>query len=453
MIPQNPLIPSEKLDGNSDEDAAELVSQTSSQSDAVMEDLTFMMYGDMQGLPPADGMEITTIHWSKNCNTPECSDTKLQREATEHLESPDGPPLFFGQLRHDVTVERTRIMRLITLQVESMYHSGMGRTGETLNFGTHFNLRGDRDAEIHGDTVNLKYRYESVRFLYNLKTGRATYLLACTDNDFEYYAKALKGRKMPAGRRPHPFTIHLVLLFKSVLEQSQGLENSLRSLLLLEDRSIFRKSKVTFEMADDTKRRLQNLHSLFKEAVIRDNNNKRKIATIDCLIRDLDRLAKTVRENPWAHPIDEHDHQRIIDGFRCLKDFCLDRERRLKSRSQRVQNLIALTYNLLANRDSITAHSIAHEARQDAAAMKTVAVVTMLFFPATFVSSFLGTNLVTLDTDKDGKTRLAFSDLWWIYLITAVPLTMLTLGGWLWFVRSRRRRDRERRASRGDVMV
>ncbi|KAL8895978.1 MAG: hypothetical protein Q9207_007926, partial [Kuettlingeria erythrocarpa] len=273
MISLNPLIPSEKLDETSDEDAAELVSQPSSRSDAVMEDLNFMMYGDMQEPLTPDGMEIATIHWSKR---------------------------------------------------------------------THFNLRGDRDAEIRGDIVNLKYRYESVRFLYDLKTGRATYLLACTDNDFEYYAKALEGRKMPAGRRPHPFSIHFILLFKSVLERNQALEDSLRSLLLLEDRSIFRKSKVTFETADDTKRRLQDLHSLFKEAVISDNNNKRQIATIDCLIRDLDRLAKTVKENPWACPIDEHDHQRIIDGFRCLKDFCQDRERRLKSRSQRVQNLIAL---------------------------------------------------------------------------------------------------------------
>ncbi len=85
--------------------------------------------------------------------------------------------------------------------------------------------------------------------------------------------------------------------------------------------------------------------------------------------------------------------------------------------------------------------------------MKTIAVVTMLFFPATFVSSFLGTNLVTLDTGADGKTRLAFSDLWWVYLVSAVPLTMLTLGGWMWFVRSRRRRDRRRGKSRGDVMV
>ncbi|KAL8932780.1 MAG: hypothetical protein Q9216_006678, partial [Gyalolechia sp. 2 TL-2023] len=411
-----------------DDSGAELVNETSMQSDLVMEDLSFMMFDDMQASDTPDGEEIVKIHWSKNCDRSECSDLKMQYEATEFLEKADGPALLFGQLKQDITNERTRIMRLITLQVESMYHSGICRTANALNFGTHYNLRGDRDPEISGGTVNLTYRYQSVRFLYNIHTGRATYLLACSEESFEYYARALEGRKMPAGRRAHPFSIHLILLFKSVLERNQELEESLRKLLLLEDRSIFRKTKVTFETADDTKRRLQDLHSLFKDVLIRENNNKRQIATIDCLIRDLDRLRTTVKQTDGAFPIDEHDHQRIIDGFHCLKDFCQDRERRLKGRSQRVQNLIALTYNLLANRDSITSHSIAHDARQDGAAMKTIAMVTMLFFPATFVSSFLGTNLVSLDTGGDGRTRFVFSDLWWIYLVAAVPLTLVTLS-------------------------
>lgn len=85
--------------------------------------------------------------------------------------------------------------------------------------------------------------------------------------------------------------------------------------------------------------------------------------------------------------------------------------------------------------------------------MKTIAVVTMLFFPATFVSSFLGTNLVTLRTGKDGRSKLAFSDLWWIYLVSAIPLTILTLLGWLWFVRKRSRRERARFPRAGAVLV
>ncbi|KAL9025640.1 MAG: hypothetical protein Q9196_005566, partial [Gyalolechia fulgens] len=430
----NPIIRVTQQEDRSDGDGAELVNETSLESDLVMEDLSFMIFDDMRGSGTPDGEEIAKIHWSKNCHKSGCSDSGMHLEATEYLERDDGPAVLLGQLQQNATLERTR-------------------TGGALHFGIHFNLRGDRDTEIRDETVDLRYRYQSVRFLYNVQTGRATYLLACSNDSFEYYAKALEGRKMPVGRRAHPFSIHLILLFKSVLERNQELQESLRKLLVLERRSIFRKSKVTFETADDTKGRLQDLHSLFKEGLILENINKRNLATIDCLIRDLDRLRTTVQQTDGAYPIDEHDHQRIADGFYCLKDFCQDRERRLKSRSQRVQNLIALTYNLLANRDSITSHSIAHDARQDGAAMKTIAMVTMLFFPATFVSSFLGTNLVTLEPGgDDGRTRFVFSDLWWIYLVSAIPLTFVTLSVYIFWSRRRSRREKARFPRAGDTM-
>ncbi|KAL8949444.1 MAG: hypothetical protein Q9222_004450 [Ikaeria aurantiellina] len=333
----------------------------------------------------------------------------------------------------------------------------------------HYNLLENRTPEIDGENVRLKAQWQSLRFSYNMKTGQATYLLACTDDDFEYYMKALGHPKLPIGRRPHPFSIHLILLFKGVLARNDELEEALRRLLYLENRSIFQESKVTFDSGEETKRRLQDLHSLFKDILIRDNNNKRYIATIDSIFRDLERLRSAVRSSPEACPIDENDHQRMVDGFHCLKSFCQDRERRLKSRLQRVQNLIALvdqlqilvrrksadaestqTYNLLANRDSITSHSIAQEARQDAAAMKTIAVVTMLFFPATFVSSFLGTKLVALTTRPDGKTRFVFSDRWWIYPAVAIPLTLLTLLTYIYWIHRRSLRAKLKFPKPGD---
>lgn len=85
--------------------------------------------------------------------------------------------------------------------------------------------------------------------------------------------------------------------------------------------------------------------------------------------------------------------------------------------------------------------------------MKTIALVTMLFFPATFVSSFLGTNLVSLDVGADSRTRLVFSDLWWIYLVCAIPLTLTTLLAWLYFVKRRARKERARFRRAGDGKV
>ena len=106
----------------------------------------------------------------------------------------------------------------------------------------------------------------------------------------------------------------------------------------------------------------------------------------------------------------------------------------------------------MTNRDSVTSQiiatesaSIAQAARQDSYAMKTIAVLTMFFLPATFISSLLGTNLFVLDTSgHDGKGKLIVSELWWIYLVSAVPLTLFTLLVWWlylqWLLKARKRR-------------
>ena len=86
------------------------------------------------------------------------------------------------------------------------------------------------------------------------------------------------------------------------------------------------------------------------------------------------------------------------------------------------------TNNALATEST----SIAHGARQDSSSMKTIAVLAMIFLPATFVSSLLGTNLVAFDTNGSGRAKFVVSKLWWIYLVSAVPLTLLTLLVW-WF--------------------
>lgn len=117
-------------------------------------------------------------------------------------------------------------------------------------------------------------------------------------------------------------------------------------------------------------------------------------------------------------------------------------------------------YNLLANRDSkvnleIASESktisqrsavIAFEARQDGAAMMTIAVLTMAFLPATFVSSILGSNLFALEDDAAGKRIFVASGLWWIYLASAIPLTLFTFSAWglgLWW-RSKRLEERRK---------
>ena len=394
-----------------------------------------------------------------------------------------------------------------------------------------------------------------------MATDRAIYLLSCRrTRDFRFYVASLDAHALPPNTALHPFTIHLILLFKLVLSRGAHLEKLIRTLIAEEEGrrggaqqqqqqqqqqegggygngevgGFFRSTNDNEEDQSDldaveTERHLRRLHGLFQELTVSENVNRREMATVECLLRDLRRLrgyaSKWRRKNKlrsssssdeimattqtescpsslspvkkqqeqqqqqrqlqmfnWLDESsdsdsDRHDdsgiihfssakssssssrhhhhHQRLIDSFLCLQDFCSNRALRLNTRKQRTTNLINLTYNLLANRNSLSSHriavesaSIAHEARRDTVAMRTIAVLTMLFLPPAFISGLLGTNLIALETTSGGGgggggggTRIVISELWWMYFVLAVPLTGATLGVW-WLVmrRSKKRR-------------
>ena len=118
----------------------------------------------------------------------------------------------------------------------------------------------------------------------------------------------------------------------------------------------------------------------------------------------------------------------------------------------------------MANRDSTTnlqiaaestqiakrSASIAYETRRDSAAMKTIATLTMLYLPATFVSSLFGTNFFALSTNGRGNPVFVVSELWWMYLVSAVPLTLLNLFVWRVWLRRRMKRQSQRQSVEGE---
>ena len=59
----------------------------------------------------------------------------------------------------------------------------------------------------------------------------------------------------------------------------------------------------------------------------------------------------------------------------------------------------------------------------------------MLYLPATFVCSFFGTNFFALDTNDPGRPSFVVSKIWWVYVVTTAPLTLLTFGVWFWWMK------------------
>ncbi|OJJ06554.1 hypothetical protein ASPVEDRAFT_56153 [Aspergillus versicolor CBS 583.65] len=67
--------------------------------------------------------------------------------------------------------------------------------------------------------------------------------------------------------------------------------------------------------------------------------------------------------------------------------------------------------------------------------VKTVTLVTLIYLPASFVSTLLGMNL--FDYSKTGSFEI--SPQFWIFVVIAVPLTAVTVGSWYWFSRRKER--------------
>ena len=74
--------------------------------------------------------------------------------------------------------------------------------------------------------------------------------------------------------------------------------------------------------------------------------------------------------------------------------------------------------------------------------MKTLAAVTVVFLPGTFVAALFSMPLFQWDTRT--KPHSAISKQFWIYWATTLPLTVVTLALWVAWMRLQTRRHRAR---------
>lgn len=98
----------------------------------------------------------------------------------------------------------------------------------------------------------------------------------------------------------------------------------------------------------------------------------------------------------------------------------------------------------LSNSIAEASKTIAEETKKDGTSMKTLAIVTMCFLPATSVSSIFAMPL--FDWEKDGRGVVNSSI--WVYFVFATSLTLLTVGTWWLWQRQEARHRRARETSK-----
>jgi hypothetical protein len=128
---------------------------------------------------------------------------------------------------------------------------------------------------------------------------------------------------------------------------------------------------------------------------------------------------------------DNGDEMEISDTIDYLKQSLEAQKRWLLSYKSRKDIAMNLVFNLVTQQDSQTNTSIARDTKDDSANMKIIAVLTMLFLPATAVSSVFGMAMFQ-PSQADGRIRVAAN--WWLFPAITLPLTVFTiLLWWLWY--------------------
>jgi len=81
-------------------------------------------------------------------------------------------------------------------------------------------------------------------------------------------------------------------------------------------------------------------------------------------------------------------------------------------------------YNLVTQQDSETNTVIAREMKYDSSSMRTIAILTMIFLPGSYVSALFSMSFFKLTGDDN---NISVSSDGWIYIVVTVPLTFLVL--------------------------
>ncbi|KIW66591.1 hypothetical protein PV04_05909 [Phialophora macrospora] len=142
-----------------------------------------------------------------------------------------------------------------------------------------------------------------------------------------------------------------------------------------------------------------------------------------------DAILRTVQ-----HMIDEQTEKSSPRSFGCRKTFSALRYQqtlfesinlRAVSMEKRMQNVINLSFNLVAQKDSSTILT-------ESSSMHTIALTTLIFLPISTVATIFGSQFFNF-IDSDSQDAFHVSTKFWIFWAITVPLTIVVLTIWIYF--------------------
>ncbi|RMZ75711.1 hypothetical protein DV738_g5333, partial [Chaetothyriales sp. CBS 135597] len=124
-------------------------------------------------------------------------------------------------------------------------------------------------------------------------------------------------------------------------------------------------------------------------------------------------------------------HHSVSNRLLFYQDMIRGLRLRSTSNRERLQNEIALAFNSVAQYDARISLGIGHAARADSAAMRTIAFVTLVFLPPTFICAIFSMSFFDYDSGSSGSGQWQISPDFWLYWAVAIPVTVCTVLLWL----------------------
>lgn len=152
----------------------------------------------------------------------------------------------------------------------------------------------------------------------------------------------------------------------------------------------------------------------------------------------LDAITKSrIRADPIAFAFHEKLHE-----LRYIRQKLENLNRSIEATIQLASSLLGLENGQSlrglaeeARREGKVMHSLTEKATQDAAAVKVITVITMIYLPLTVVANFFSTVFVTRSSDASTST-VQVAENWWVLAAVGLPLTAITFFMW-WAISQR----------------
>ena len=248
----------------------------------------------------------------------------------------------------------------------------------------------------------------------------------------------------------HPCYIGISVAVVALRQMSSALEDNLNQVAETEDKlnknssqSIAEMRNFLFEESGQVNRRHSSISTYL-----------RILQTVDTLIASLRKQNNTFRQDYQHAASTSVLHRHAEEAIEVLEQKIRSLVCRAEYLKHRDQIQLTTVFNRIAQHDSILNIEIADASKQlataskyDSESMKAIAVVTIVFLPATFTAALFATPAFYADQSIKLGANL------WVYCAVALPLTILTLGTWRIWLQGRRKRLAKERKGLDDTGV